>query len=87
MYIDLCLVLLQCNSPHSIEELVQPEQNGFLFEDDAQLGAQISNWFQHYPNNISLVNLKERFQQNLRKFQALRWTENWNSVVWPLFQK
>lgn len=66
---------------------MQPERNGFLFEDEEQLAAQIGNWFSHYPNNISLVNLKEGFQQNLRKFQALRWTENWNSVVWPLFRR
>lgn len=66
---------------------MQPERNGFLFDDEITLGLQIVNWFAHYPNNISLVNLKETFQQNLRKFQALRWTENWNNVVWPLFQR
>lgn len=71
----------------SIEELVRPEQNGFLFDNADQLSEQITSWFSHYPNNISLVNVKERFQQNMRKFQALRWTENWNNVVWPLFQR
>lgn len=71
----------------SIGELVQEHENGFLFETDAELGEQIVTWFRHHPNNISLVNIKERFQQNLRRFQALRWTENWNNVVLPLFMR
>lgn len=70
----------------SLNELVQHEKNGFVFENSEELSEQLLSWFFKFPNNISLVNIKELFQQNLRQFQALRWNENWNRNALPLFQ-
>lgn len=71
---------------YSLSELVRHEENGFIFEDHEELAEQLLSWFNHFPNNISLVNIKETFNQNLRHFQALRWNENWNQKALPIFQ-
>lgn len=81
---------LKCNKRkiifYSLSELVQHEKNGFVFENDKELAEQLISWFHEYPQNISLVNIKEIFQQNLRQFQMLRWNENWNKHALPLFR-
>lgn len=74
------------SSHFSLDELVQHEKNGFVFESEKELAEQLISWFHEYPKNISLVNIKEIFQQNLRQFQMLRWNENWNKNALPLFQ-
>lgn len=71
---------------YSLNELVQHEKNGFVFDNEKELAEQLISWFYEYPNNISLVNIKETFQQNLRQFQMLRWNENWNKNALPLFR-
>lgn len=70
----------------SLSELVRHEENGFVFENAEELSEQLLSWFAHYPNNISLVNIKETFQKNLRDFQSIRWNENWNKHALPHFQ-
>lgn len=70
----------------SLSELVRHEENGFVFENPEELSEQLLSWFSHYPNNISLVNIKETFQKNLREFQTIRWNENWNKHALPHFQ-
>lgn len=57
-----------------------------MFENEKELAEQLISWFHEYPQNISLVNIKEIFQQNLRQFQMLRWNENWNRHALPLFR-
>ena len=71
---------------YSLNELVRHEQNGFVFENSEELSEQILSWFLEFPNNISLVNIKEKFQQNLMQFQTLRWNENWNNTVLPFLK-
>lgn len=71
----------------SIGELVQHGKNGFLFETYLELSQQILTWFYDYPNNATLVNIKEEFNERLKEFQRLRWQENWNELALPLFRE
>lgn len=70
----------------SLSELVRHEENGFVFENPSELAELLCSWFTQFPNNIALINIKEKFQINLRKFQAQRWNENWNRNALPLFE-
>lgn len=65
----------------SLNELVVDGRNGFIFNDVQELGEQLTNWFYGYPSNMALDAMKDEFSRNLRKFQSLRWKENWNRVV------
>lgn len=65
----------------SLNELVVDGRNGFIFNDVQELGEQLKNWFYGYPSNMALDAMKDEFSRNLRKFQSLRWKENWNRVV------
>lgn len=69
----------------SLNELVQHGKNGFIFESTMELSQQILSWFQDFPKNIALVNIKEAFSHNLREFQQLRWDDNWNQNALPAF--
>lgn len=73
--------------PCSIGELVQHGKNGFLFETYLELSQQILTWFYDYPNNATLVNVKQEFNERLEDFQRLRWRENWNELALPLFRE
>lgn len=75
-----------CNvspSIFSLNELVVDGRNGFIFNNAAELAEQLTNWFYGYPSNMALVAMKDEFSKNLRKFQSLRWKDNWNSIVLP----
>jgi beta-1,4-mannosyltransferase len=67
----------------SLNELVVDGRNGFIFNDANELGEQLMNWFYGFPSNMALVAMKDEFAKNLRRFQSLRWKENWNNVVMP----
>lgn len=68
---------------YSLAELVKHEQNGFVFNDSTELAHQIQNWFKisSKPNQQH-----KQFRENLKKFQALRWHENWKMNALPLFK-
>lgn len=59
------------------------EENGFIFNNSKELGEQLENWFAHFPNNSEIKEKREKFERNLKKFQKLRWNENWNSIALP----
>lgn len=67
----------------SLNELVVGGRNGFIFNDAEELGEQLTNWFYGYPSNVALFAMKDEFSKNLRKFQSLRWKDNWTNVVLP----
>lgn len=69
----------------SIDELVLHRRNGFVFETREDLFEYLSYWFDRFPGNSSLDTIKGEFQENLKSFQNLRWTENWNCNALPLF--
>jgi hypothetical protein len=56
-------------------------KNGFVFGSAKELNEQLTNWFYGYPGNVALTAMKDEFARNLKKFQALRWAENWKNVV------
>lgn len=61
------------------------KQNGFVFDTKDELFDYLCYWFVRFPSNETLDNIKSEFADNLRSFQNLRWTENWNSTAMPLF--
>lgn len=61
------------------------KRNGFVFDTKEQLFDYLCCWFERFPGNDSLNDLKREFQENLASFQNLRWTDNWNSNARPLF--
>lgn len=70
----------------SIGELVIHGRNGFVFETKEELFGYLAQWFDQFPNNESLEATKEEFSRNLKSFQNLRWTENWDKNALPVFQ-
>lgn len=74
--LPVCAIRFQC-----LEELVRHGENGFVFKNAAELAELICTWFQHFPNNIAVINQKQAIKQNLTKFQQLRWAENWKKNV------
>lgn len=69
----------------SLNELVQHGKNGFVFETYLELSQQIQTWFYDFGDNITLVNVKEEFNQRLKRFQSQRWDGNWDAIALPSF--
>lgn len=65
----------------SLHELVVDGKNGFIFNSSKELREQLLNWFYGYPGNVALNVMKDEFAKNLKKFQSLRWSENWKNIV------
>jgi len=65
----------------ALPELVRHEENGMVFEDSSELSGQIKRWFTDFPNGE--VKRREAFRESLKKFQRLRWEENWEKVALP----
>lgn len=59
------------------------EENGFIFNNCKELGNQLENWFSDFPINLMIQEKREKFERNLKKFQRLRWEENWNNIALP----
>jgi glycosyltransferase involved in cell wall biosynthesis len=70
----------------SLHELVQDGKNGFVFDNNEELATQILNWFNDFPNSVVVTNVREELLKNIKKFQSLRWKENWKSHALPLFK-
>ncbi|KAL8564973.1 hypothetical protein ACOMHN_003349 [Nucella lapillus] len=75
--LPVCGVRYEC-----IEELVKPGINGLLFDDSQQLAQQLQELLGEFPNNTSKL---KTFRENLKKFQASRWHDQWTEKVLPLF--
>lgn len=63
------------------------EENGFIFDNSKQLGSQLKYWFKNFPFNEEINHKKNIFQNNLKKFQLLRWEENWKAKALPILEK
>ncbi|XP_076459838.1 chitobiosyldiphosphodolichol beta-mannosyltransferase-like [Babylonia areolata] len=75
--LPVCAVRYDC-----IEELVKPGINGLLFDDSQQLAQQLQELVGEFPDKTSKL---KTFRENLKKFQAVRWQEQWTEKVLPLF--
>lgn len=62
------------------------KKNGFVFDTKDELLQYLTYWFERFPENEKLINIKREFQENLHEFQNVRWTENWNRHALPMFQ-
>ncbi|GJQ70826.1 hypothetical protein Trydic_g752 [Trypoxylus dichotomus] len=69
-----------------INELVKPNENGFIFRNSNELSEQLQQWFEDFPNNKFQASLCDNFKKNLKIFQELRWKENWDLVAYSTFQ-
>ena len=71
--LPVCAVEFDC-----IGELVKNDVNGLIFHDSAQLYSQIKDLL---TNDAKL----ERYSNNLKSFQAIRWHDQWKELVLPIF--
>ncbi|GAB0098022.1 chitobiosyldiphosphodolichol beta-mannosyltransferase [Sergentomyia squamirostris] len=79
--LPVCAINFQC-----LNELVQHRKNGFIFSDPPELFEQFCYWFERFPDNIALVQVKDEISRNLRNFQQLRWKDNWDREALTYFQ-
>lgn len=70
----------------SLDELVRDKETGFVFKNEDELAEQLLDWFHDFPNNTKTLKIKQTIDTNLKKFQELRWQENWNKIAWPVIQ-
>ncbi|KAK2727758.1 hypothetical protein QYM36_008297 [Artemia franciscana] len=64
-----------------IGELVKHGENGLVFETCQELGYQIANWFEGFPEKSPS---EYYFRQNLESFQKVRWHDNWMKNALPI---
>ncbi|KAK9762138.1 mannosyltransferase [Basidiobolus ranarum] len=68
---------------HCLDELVQHEKNGLIFNDQQELYEQLKMLFSlKLDQNPKL----EQMRRNIAQFQRVRWSDNWNQVVRPLIK-
>ncbi|XP_049958908.1 chitobiosyldiphosphodolichol beta-mannosyltransferase [Schistocerca serialis cubense] len=68
-----------------LHELVKHKINGYEFTNSSELSEQLQTWFYRFPENETQQRIAESFRYELRKFQQLRWHENWKFNVMPIF--
>ncbi|XP_064546649.1 chitobiosyldiphosphodolichol beta-mannosyltransferase [Drosophila montana] len=69
-----------------LDELVKHGENGFVFSDHVELAEQLRIWFEHFPNNPSIIETRSRFARSLQQFQELRWRDNWRQCAAPVLE-
>ncbi|XP_063244263.1 chitobiosyldiphosphodolichol beta-mannosyltransferase [Bacillus rossius redtenbacheri] len=70
-----------------LKELVSHEENSFVFNNASELANQILSWFEKFPVNSVQIQKRLKFGEELKKFQELRWHDNWKFNVLPLIEK
>uniref|UniRef100_A0A1A9WU51 Beta-1,4-mannosyltransferase n=1 Tax=Glossina brevipalpis TaxID=37001 RepID=A0A1A9WU51_9MUSC len=70
-----------------LNELVKSKQNGFVFDNYKELSEHLNFWFEKFPNNTNVNEMKQIFIKYLQEFQALRWRENWNIHALGIFNE
>ncbi|XP_068945945.1 chitobiosyldiphosphodolichol beta-mannosyltransferase isoform X4 [Petaurus breviceps papuanus] len=75
--LPVCAIHFQC-----LHELVKHEENGMVFMDSEELADQLKMLFSEFSNSDNRLN---QFRKNLKESKQLRWDENWEQTVFPLF--
>lgn len=75
--LPVCAVQFNC-----ISELVEHNVNGLIFKDSEELATQIQDWFNGFSKQLNENH--QKYRDNLKTFQRLRWHENWVHNVIPL---
>ncbi|KAI8049736.1 hypothetical protein BDF22DRAFT_698422 [Syncephalis plumigaleata] len=78
--LPVCALNFNC-----IDELVQPNSTGLLFDTSNELADQLEVIVLCYCHIPSSTRSIDRLRRNITTAHQHRWTENWNSVAWPLF--
>ncbi|XP_017760022.1 PREDICTED: chitobiosyldiphosphodolichol beta-mannosyltransferase-like isoform X2 [Eufriesea mexicana] len=63
-----------------LSELVKHNENGMIFSSDKELAVQLKSWFENFPNNDVQHKLNKKFQEELHKFQEIRWHGQFSSL-------
>jgi len=74
--LPVCAVEFNC-----LNELVQHNKNGLIFNNEEQLAEQLIDLFTNYPANASKL---ENMRKNVSEFQKDRWDTNWDRKILPL---
>ncbi|KAG0225787.1 hypothetical protein BGW42_004094 [Actinomortierella wolfii] len=72
----------------ALSELVQAKSNGLVFEDAVELRIQLVSLFKGFvgedpKQQVMLEKMRDVIKNG---FQRVRWSENWNQVMWPLLR-
>lgn len=66
----------------SLSELVKHDQNGLVFNSESELAQQLQKLLHGFPDQCALL---EKFRDNLKAFQEVRWSNVWEESVLPIF--
>eukprot|EP01083_Nonionella_stella_P126573 383183_1 len=77
--LPVCAIDFAC-----ISELVRHNENGYVFQDSAQLAEQIMSLLKEFPEKTDRL---DRFRNEIQKFQRVRWTDSWQQHALPVFCK
>lgn len=64
---------------------MKDNENSYVFSNEKELAAQLKSWFLQFPVNESQKKIHKKFQNELLKFQDIRWHDNWTLNVLPCF--
>jgi beta-1,4-mannosyltransferase len=67
---------------HCLNELVEHDKNGLVFDSDTQLADQLQQLLHGFPDHCDRL---RRYREHLKTFQQLRWDDVWTTVVRPIF--
>lgn len=68
---------------YSLDELVQKDVNGFVFDTAEELSEQLLSAFKSFPNDQKTL---KKFCQNVDKFRERTWDISWDEIVLPMFR-
>lgn len=74
--LPVCAIHFNC-----LSELVKHNENGYVFKDSIELLQGLQELLTDYRKNPKL----KKFRSNLKEFQKVRWHENWQELVLPIF--
>lgn len=75
--LPVCAVSFPC-----LGELVKHDENGLIFSTESELKQQLEDLLRGFPDRCYRL---QRYREELRSFQQLRWDDAWNEIVRPLF--
>lgn len=67
----------------SLDELVEHNVNGVVFDDASTLTKQLLNAFKDFPQQSFLNGLRK----NVEEFRNVNWDDSWDRIVLPIFHK
>lgn len=75
--VPVCAVDYYC-----IRELVKPGETGLVFQTSGELCNQLCDLLRGFPETTPLL---KSMRENVRRWQTVRWDDNWTKVALPTF--